>query len=336
MNTMTHEDAFLQDILSHPDDDTTRLIYADWLEDHNDPRGRLLRLQVELARMAREDPRRPAADAEFQALVAGTDRDWLALAGKHCDLILHAYLPGMKIWVIKVIRELTGMGLIDAKDLSESPLPVVMASGLTWPDAESAREALQKGRGSHLVDVEVCISPSPYRRPGMIFPEPGAYYDLVLHSFPRERRDEIVNLFGYVEEGEQRETFWNLCIGAPVTISTNLTRSLAEGWGAYLRPLGDLVAFPLSVVNQAEGCDAAAYHSYDLHLQAFRPENKLAVIRLLQEVLGCDLSRARNLAEGTPTLIQAGLTREEAERGRARLGSQAEVLVCRPPWVGGP
>jgi len=333
---MTHDDAFLQDILTHPDDDTIRLIYADWLDDHNDPRGRLLHLQVELARMAREDPRRPVVDTEFHALVAGTDRDWLALAGKHCDLILHAYLPEMKISVIKVIRELTGMGLKDAKDLSESPLPVVMVSGLTWPNAESARERLQKGMGSYVVNVELRLSPSPYLRLGTIFPEPGPYYDLVLRSFPRERRDEILNLFGYGDGGEQREAFWDLCIRAPITIQTNLTRSLAEGWWEHLRSLGDIVGFPLSIGNQADGRYWGADRTYDLRLQAFRPENKLAVIRLLQEVLGCNLSRARNLAEGAPTLTQAGLTREEAERGRERLGSHAEVLVCRPPWVAGP
>jgi uncharacterized protein (TIGR02996 family) len=29
---MSHEDGFLQSILETPDDDTPRLVYADWLE----------------------------------------------------------------------------------------------------------------------------------------------------------------------------------------------------------------------------------------------------------------------------------------------------------------
>ncbi|MHB1424636.1 MAG: TIGR02996 domain-containing protein [Gemmataceae bacterium] len=33
---MTHADAFLQDILAHPDDDAPRLIFADWLEEQGD------------------------------------------------------------------------------------------------------------------------------------------------------------------------------------------------------------------------------------------------------------------------------------------------------------
>lgn len=34
---MTQQDAFLQDILEHPEDDGRRRVYADWLLDHPDP-----------------------------------------------------------------------------------------------------------------------------------------------------------------------------------------------------------------------------------------------------------------------------------------------------------
>lgn len=44
------QDAFLADIIEHPDDDTPRLIYADWLEDHDQPeRAEFIRVQCELA-----------------------------------------------------------------------------------------------------------------------------------------------------------------------------------------------------------------------------------------------------------------------------------------------
>src|SRR5687768_678746 len=43
--------AFLSDIIADPDDDTPRLIYADWLDDHDDPdRGEFIRVQCRLAR----------------------------------------------------------------------------------------------------------------------------------------------------------------------------------------------------------------------------------------------------------------------------------------------
>lgn len=47
---MTHEEAFLEDILEQPDDDAPRLIFADWLEENGDPdRAEFIRIRVEQA-----------------------------------------------------------------------------------------------------------------------------------------------------------------------------------------------------------------------------------------------------------------------------------------------
>ena len=43
---------FLRAIIEHPEDDTPRLIYADWLEENGDPdRAEFIRVQCELARL---------------------------------------------------------------------------------------------------------------------------------------------------------------------------------------------------------------------------------------------------------------------------------------------
>jgi uncharacterized protein (TIGR02996 family) len=55
---MTHDEAFLQAILESPDDDTPRLVYADWLDEHGDAaRGEFIRVQCELAQSNEDDPR---------------------------------------------------------------------------------------------------------------------------------------------------------------------------------------------------------------------------------------------------------------------------------------
>jgi uncharacterized protein (TIGR02996 family) len=50
---MTHADAFLRDILAHPDDDAPRLIFADWLEEQGDAgsvaRAEFIRVQCALS-----------------------------------------------------------------------------------------------------------------------------------------------------------------------------------------------------------------------------------------------------------------------------------------------
>jgi uncharacterized protein (TIGR02996 family) len=60
---MNEEHAFLSAILASPDDDTSRLVYADWLEERDDPKGEFIRLQCKHARKW------------FEAISVSGDRD---------------------------------------------------------------------------------------------------------------------------------------------------------------------------------------------------------------------------------------------------------------------
>lgn len=54
---MSDHDAFRAAITANPDDDTPRLVYADFLEEHDEPeRAAFIRAQVELARVLPWDP----------------------------------------------------------------------------------------------------------------------------------------------------------------------------------------------------------------------------------------------------------------------------------------
>src|SRR5438270_6904246 len=56
---MTTEAAFLSDICDRPEDDTPRLVYADWLDEHGRPeRAELIRVQCELAKLPEDGPSR--------------------------------------------------------------------------------------------------------------------------------------------------------------------------------------------------------------------------------------------------------------------------------------
>jgi uncharacterized protein (TIGR02996 family) len=52
-----------------PDDDTPRLVLADWLEEHDDPRGECVRLQVRLAAL-------PAGDPDYDSLFDQHQKWW--------------------------------------------------------------------------------------------------------------------------------------------------------------------------------------------------------------------------------------------------------------------
>jgi uncharacterized protein (TIGR02996 family) len=54
---MSEEAAFLMALKASPADDTARLVYADWLDDHDQPqKAEYLRLVAELARAFEETP----------------------------------------------------------------------------------------------------------------------------------------------------------------------------------------------------------------------------------------------------------------------------------------
>lgn len=71
---MTEQQALLAEIISNPDDDTVRLAYADWLEEHDDPhRAAFIRAQVEYAKyekvvLSTNDVRWLLYDAEYITL----------------------------------------------------------------------------------------------------------------------------------------------------------------------------------------------------------------------------------------------------------------------------
>src|SRR4051812_47769457 len=75
---MTHDEAFLRDIIEHAEDDTPRLVYADWLDDHGDPdRAEFIRLQCRLATLPVGDPRQPELAARERELLDAHAATWL-------------------------------------------------------------------------------------------------------------------------------------------------------------------------------------------------------------------------------------------------------------------
>lgn len=77
------ERAFLDAILAQPDDDTVRLVYADWLAEHGDAdRGEFIRAQIELANTPPDDDatnrRRAVLFGRQAELLKKHKKAWLA------------------------------------------------------------------------------------------------------------------------------------------------------------------------------------------------------------------------------------------------------------------
>jgi uncharacterized protein (TIGR02996 family) len=70
-------ESFLADIRARPEDDAPRLIYADWLEEHDDSvRAEFIRLQCELAQLGKRSPRRPALERRVLKLLEANRSRW--------------------------------------------------------------------------------------------------------------------------------------------------------------------------------------------------------------------------------------------------------------------
>src|SRR5262249_1602998 len=60
----------------NPDDDTPRLVYADYLDERGDLRGEFIRTQIALARLPDDDPRRPELEARERGLLGEHGEEW--------------------------------------------------------------------------------------------------------------------------------------------------------------------------------------------------------------------------------------------------------------------
>jgi uncharacterized protein (TIGR02996 family) len=84
---MTDGDALRRVILAEPDEDTPRLVYADWLQENGQPeRGDFIRAQIEAVRADPFGPRARAASRQAAAILEAYRSDWTR------------HLPGFPEW----------------------------------------------------------------------------------------------------------------------------------------------------------------------------------------------------------------------------------------------
>jgi uncharacterized protein (TIGR02996 family) len=80
---MTRDD-LLQAIIENPDDDALRLVFADWLRDHDElERAEFIRVQIELAKLPNLDNRRPELEQRETELLARNESEWVGPI-RHC------------------------------------------------------------------------------------------------------------------------------------------------------------------------------------------------------------------------------------------------------------
>ncbi len=83
-------DEFLTALRENPNDNVSRLVYADWLQEHDDPRAEFLRLEVRLAGGDLPDDARAGMTNRLAELGRHAERGWLLAVNRvpfvRCDL----------------------------------------------------------------------------------------------------------------------------------------------------------------------------------------------------------------------------------------------------------
>jgi uncharacterized protein (TIGR02996 family) len=107
---MTPEE-FVPGILAEPDDDTPRLIYADWLEERGDPRGEFIRVQCEMAALLKPQAPWPGmyGDAHLAPRERVRSRRELPRYRKLFSRQLELMLAHSKRWVAPLGSAITGV-----------------------------------------------------------------------------------------------------------------------------------------------------------------------------------------------------------------------------------
>jgi len=160
---MSDEAAFLETLRANPADDTTRLVYADWLEERDRaPEAEYLRLTATLTREVDDPTRLAERTARIGLLGNDLTEEWRSAAGGRFDLTFVNHERAQMISAVKAVRDLTGASLAEMKAFFYT-LPQRIFGGLPFDSAVSFRDYLLTQVSS--ADVRITASEqaaSPY------------------------------------------------------------------------------------------------------------------------------------------------------------------------------
>src|SRR3989344_658554 len=102
-------------------------------------------------------------------------------------------------------------------------------------------------------------------------------------------------------EAVEKMTVWEL---------NTLVKTIEEKWGVS--------AAAVAVAGPAAGPAAEEKSEFNVELTSFG-EQKIAVIKIVKEVLGLGLSEAKTMVEGAPVLMKADVKKADAETWKKRI-----------------
>jgi uncharacterized protein (TIGR02996 family) len=153
---MDEEHSFIQAIRDNPADEATRLVYADWLEERDDPRGKFLRLESEFTTLSKDSSpsvsrrkrsRKERIQTRLQKLRPGISAEWLALVDRHfaetvTSEIIKARWCGQTTCIVRDVDSVVSENSFNIRQILDSCVEQLGFRGLgeAWGEI-SAQEA---------------------------------------------------------------------------------------------------------------------------------------------------------------------------------------------------
>lgn len=136
---MHDEQAFLAALDAQPDDDVTRQVYADWLEEHAQlDRAEYLRLECRFPKLRRADEGHAELERRLRRLRAKTEETWRAKAGRKYTLVLEGFQRVYRVQAVMITQRVTGSDLTRAELLvAVAPVPLLLE--VPFEQAEGGR-----------------------------------------------------------------------------------------------------------------------------------------------------------------------------------------------------
>jgi len=167
------EEALIREVAENPELDAPRMVYADWLEERGDPRAEFLRLECEFNKF------------EFDhSAVVDLKRDLLRIWSQHdCPEWFDRVATKYNVWflpegigafgvgrisVVKALRVLTGIGLLDAIDQLAAKGPNRVCWGIDLPQAEASLKTIKKMNSVFPLSKLFAIAPAWRESPAVL------------------------------------------------------------------------------------------------------------------------------------------------------------------------
>jgi large subunit ribosomal protein L7/L12 len=107
----------------------------------------------------------------------------------------------------------------------------------------------------------------------------------------------------------------------------DLTKKLEDKWGVKAAPVA--VAGPAGAAPAAGGGEAAAEKTEFTVILSNAGSNKIQVIKAIREITSLGLKEAKDLVDGAPKEIKAGISKDESETIKKKIAEAGGTVEIK-------